>query len=114
MRNAELEVLEQNKAPPTLFDERACAAFALADEVLVNSRAADQTFAMARNLLSPREVIELLLLIGYFRMIGGMMTTLRSKSTFHSARKYQQRSAILPAIKIYSITSSEGRMQCSS
>ena len=34
------------------------------------------TFGMARNLCSPREVVELLLLIGYFRMICGVMTTL--------------------------------------
>ena len=48
----------------------------LADEVLANCRATDHTLALVRNLFSAREVVELLLLIGYFRMICVIMTTL--------------------------------------
>jgi hypothetical protein len=37
---------------------------------------ADATFAAVRGLFSSAEVVELLVLIGYFRMICGLMTTL--------------------------------------
>jgi len=47
-----------------------------ADEVLDTCNVADATFAAVRGLFSPAEVVELLLLIGYFRMICGLMTTL--------------------------------------
>lgn len=73
---AHIAALECGKTPPALFDWRVSMAFVLADEVLANGRAIDHTFALARNLFSPRELVELLLLIGYFRMICGVMTTL--------------------------------------
>ena len=47
----------------------------LVDEVLANCRATDHTLALVRNLFSAREVVELLLLIGYFRMICVIMTS---------------------------------------
>jgi 4-carboxymuconolactone decarboxylase len=76
VKEAQIAALEQGEAPPSLFHERACAAFVLADEILTNCRASDRTFATVRNLFSPREVVELLLLIGYFRMISAVMTSL--------------------------------------
>ena len=51
-------------------------AFVIPDEVLTTCRATDHTLALVRNLFSPREVVELLLLIGYFRMICVIVTTL--------------------------------------
>ena len=39
-------------------------------------RTRDDRFAQVRKLFSPREVLELLLLVWYFRMIYGVMTTL--------------------------------------
>jgi hypothetical protein len=51
-------------------------AFAFADDFLDGCRAAYDTFAMVRDLFSPREDVELLLLIGSFRMTCGVMTTL--------------------------------------
>ena len=66
----------QIAAPPTLFDERVYMAFVLAENVLTTCRATDHTLALVRNLFSPREVVELLLLIGYFRMICVIVTTL--------------------------------------
>lgn len=48
-----------------MLDERERAAFALADEVLDSCRATDETFAVVREVFSPRELVELLLLIGY-------------------------------------------------
>ena len=73
---AQIAALECGETPPTIFVEPVSAVFALADEVLANCRATDHTVALVRNLFSPREVVELLLLIGYFRMICSMMTTL--------------------------------------
>jgi hypothetical protein len=46
-----------------------------ADEVVDHCRATDDTFAAVRELFSAREIVELLLLIGYFRMIYALMTT---------------------------------------
>ena len=50
--------------------------FAYADEVLDGPRSSDDTFAAVRELFSPRQVVELVLLIGYFRMVCSAMTTL--------------------------------------
>jgi AhpD family alkylhydroperoxidase len=76
VEEAHIAALEQGEAPQSLFDQRACAAFALADDILKNCRASDRAFTVVLNLFSPREIVELLLLIGYFRMISGVMTTL--------------------------------------
>ena len=46
--------------------------FAFADEVVDRAFATEDTFAAMRRMFSPRELPELLLLIGYFRMICGM------------------------------------------
>ena len=75
VQDAQIASLERGEAPIGLFDERSSAAFTLADDMLANYHAADQT-ARAQNLFSPRELVELLLLIGYFRMISAVMTTL--------------------------------------
>lgn len=71
-----IAAIERGETPAALFNERELAAFALADEVVDNCRAPDETFAAVCELFSSREVLELLLLIGYFRMICGLMTTL--------------------------------------
>src|SRR5215468_6483600 len=65
--DAQIAALERGELPIGLFDERSSAAFALADDVLANCHAADRIFATPQDLLSPRELVELLLLIGYFR-----------------------------------------------
>jgi 4-carboxymuconolactone decarboxylase len=76
VRDAQIAALEHGELPIGLFDERSFAAFALADDIMANCHAADQTFATAQHLFSSRELVELLLLIGYFRMISVLMTTL--------------------------------------
>ena len=76
VEEAQIAALECGETPPTLFDERLYMAFAIADEVLTTCRATDHTLALVRNLFSAREVVELLLLIGYFRMICVIVTTL--------------------------------------
>jgi len=76
VEEAQIAALECGETPPTLFDERLYMAFAIADEVLTTCRATDHTLALVRNLFSPREVVELVPLIGYFRMICAIMTSL--------------------------------------
>jgi alkylhydroperoxidase family enzyme len=49
---------------------------AFADGVLGLTRVSAYTFAQAREEFSSRELVELLLTIGYFRMIRGLLTTL--------------------------------------
>jgi 4-carboxymuconolactone decarboxylase len=74
--DAQMAALERGEVPPDLFTERERTAFALADEVLDVPRCSDHTFAAVRELFSARQIVELVLLIGYFRMISGLMTTL--------------------------------------
>jgi hypothetical protein len=50
--------------------------FAFADEVVDRAFAMEDTFAAMRRMFSPCELLELLLLVGYFRMICGVMTTM--------------------------------------
>jgi len=45
VRDAQIAALERGELPIGLFDERSSAAFALADAVMANCHAADQTFA---------------------------------------------------------------------
>jgi 4-carboxymuconolactone decarboxylase len=73
---AQITALEQGDTPKALFDERERAVFALADQVLDTCRADGETFVAVRQLFSSRQVLEVLLLIGYFRMICSVMTTL--------------------------------------
>ena len=74
--DAQIAVLERGETPNALFADRERTAFAFADEVLDTCSATDDTFAAVREIFSPTEVLELLLLIGYFRMICGVMNTL--------------------------------------
>lgn len=75
VEEAQIAALEQGEAR-RVCSMRPCAAFAFADEVLKNCPASDRTFTAVRDLFSPREIVELLMLIGYFQMISGVMTTL--------------------------------------
>ena len=75
--DAQIAVLERGETPNALFADRERTAFAFADEVLDTCCATDDTFAAVREIFSPSEVLELLLLIGYFRMICGVMNTLQ-------------------------------------
>jgi alkylhydroperoxidase family enzyme len=69
---AQIAALASGETPAALFSDRERTVFDLADEVLDDCRASDNTFAAVRRLFSPREVVELLLLIGYVRMICGL------------------------------------------
>src|SRR5271157_945497 len=73
---AQIAALEEGEKPADLFEDRDRTAFAFADEVVDSAGCGNDTFALVREMFSPRQVGELLILIGYFRMICGLMTTL--------------------------------------
>jgi len=68
VNEAQIEALERGETPANLFSDRERTAFAFADEVLDTCRAEDDRFAAVRDMFSTGEVLELLVLIGYFRL----------------------------------------------
>ena len=76
LTDAQAAALELGEAPAELFPPRERAVLAFTDEVLDNSRVSDQTFAQVQQEFSTGEIVELLITIGYFRMVGSMLTTL--------------------------------------
>lgn len=76
MSNAKLTALEQGDTHADFFSDRERAVLAFTDEVLDGPCVSDRAFNEAQKELSPCELAELLLTIGYFRMIGGLLTTL--------------------------------------
>jgi alkylhydroperoxidase family enzyme len=76
----QIAALERGEVLAGLFSEREHAALAFADQILDGPRVADDTFAPMHEQFSPREVVELLLTMGYFRMIGSLVTTLDIES----------------------------------
>ena len=73
---AQIAALERDDLTDELFSARERTALAFADEVLDVPRIADDTFAWVRLEFSPREVVELLLTVGYFRMMDRLVTAL--------------------------------------
>jgi len=72
----QIMALECGEAPAVLFTQRERTAFRLADDIVDTACATGATLSAIRHEFSEREVVELLLLIGYFRMICGVMSTL--------------------------------------
>jgi 4-carboxymuconolactone decarboxylase len=92
--DAQIAALERGEMPDQIFSNKERTAFAFADEVLDTRRAEDGTFAEVREIFSPGEVLQLLLLIGYFRMISSVhddasrraRTFVRSQNPGHGSR----------------------------
>jgi alkylhydroperoxidase family enzyme len=74
--DAQIAALERGDASGDIFTRRERIVLAFTDEVLDSTRVSADTFARAREEFSARDVVDLLLTIGYFRMITGMVTTL--------------------------------------
>jgi alkylhydroperoxidase family enzyme len=74
--NSQIASLERGHLQSDLFTHREHAALAFTDEILDGPRVADDTFARVCEQFSTREVVELLLTVGYFQMISRLMTTL--------------------------------------
>jgi 4-carboxymuconolactone decarboxylase len=76
VNDAQIAALERGETPNAIFAVRERTAFAFADKVLDTCCATDDTFVAVREMFSPSKVLELLPLIGYFRMICGVMNSL--------------------------------------
>ena len=98
----QISSLEQGLVPHALFGERESTAIKLADEAVHKAQVSDATFVRARQHFPPREIVELLLLIGCFRMMCRVVTitelepepsfgvdTLRRAQMSHTARSTQ-------------------------
>lgn len=72
----QIAALERSEVPLDIFNVRERVTFAFSDELVDRAFATEDTLAAMRRMFSSRELLELLLLIGYFRMICGVMTTL--------------------------------------
>ena len=76
LSDAQIEALARGEAPKELFSPRERAVLAFTDEVLTSPRVSAETFTQVERQFSSREITELLITIGYFRMIGSLLTTL--------------------------------------
>jgi alkylhydroperoxidase family enzyme len=72
----QIMALECGEAPVVLFTQRERTAFRFVDEIVDTACATEATLAAIQHEFSEREVVEPLLLIGYFRIIRGLMSTL--------------------------------------
>jgi 4-carboxymuconolactone decarboxylase len=71
---AQVAELERGHAPSELFDEPERAALAFADLVLDEPRVSAETFARLGQYLTSRQMVELLLTAGCFRMMSRLVT----------------------------------------
>jgi alkylhydroperoxidase family enzyme len=73
---AKISSLQSGELAHNVFDEHERAALAFADEVLDRSHFSAATFARVRERFSARQVVELLLTTGCFRMMSRLVTLL--------------------------------------
>ena len=72
--DAQIAALERGHSPSDLFDELERAALAFADQVLDEPRVSPEIFARLGQYLPARQIIELLLTAGCFRMMSRLVT----------------------------------------
>ena len=73
--DAQIEAIEQGEIEGDLFDSEDRAVLRFTTEALEKVRVSDQTFAEVASRLTPREVVELLLAIGFYRMVATLLET---------------------------------------
>jgi len=73
---AQIAALEDDDDLAHCFDDRAKAALQFTREVVVDVRASDETLAQARKHLSDREIVELILMAGFYIMLARLTETL--------------------------------------
>jgi len=72
---AQVAAIERGDAEASCFDDAERTALRFATDVLRNVRASDGTFAVAAQLFSPREIVELILTVGYYMTIARLLET---------------------------------------
>src|SRR3954452_5854022 len=76
MDDAQLAALEADDVDAEAFDAAQRAVLGVTSALAGEPRPDDETFAALREQLSPREIVELLLTVGSYSMLGGLMTAL--------------------------------------
>jgi len=71
----EVAALERGDLEDPAFDSRARAVLRFTTEVVRDVRASDASFADVAKVLTPQEVVELLLAIGYYMLIARLLET---------------------------------------
>lgn len=73
----QIALVEQGRQEAPAFDPRARLVLRVAREVVAGPYLSEEVFAALQTHFSPREMVELLLTIGYYLMLGRIMTTLQ-------------------------------------
>jgi alkylhydroperoxidase family enzyme len=73
--DAQIAALDGGKTDAACFDARERLVLRFTDEVVRDVRASDDTFAQITQEFSPREIVELILAIGYYMMIARLLET---------------------------------------
>lgn len=72
--DAQIAALETGQAPPEVFDQHERAVLDFADQVLDRPRVSAQTFARLHEYIPARQIVELLITAGCFRMMSRLVT----------------------------------------
>jgi alkylhydroperoxidase family enzyme len=72
---AQVEALERDVVGEAVFDGVERAVLAFTTDVVCDVRASDATFGAVAQHLSPREIVELILTIGYYMMVARLLET---------------------------------------
>jgi alkylhydroperoxidase family enzyme len=73
--DAQVAALDAGKTDAACFDARERLVLRFTDEVVRDVRASDDTFAQMKKQFSAREIVELILAIGYYMMIARLLET---------------------------------------
>jgi alkylhydroperoxidase family enzyme len=73
--DAQLEALERGDADAACFDEVDRLVLRFTGEVVRDVKASDAVFAAMRRHFSPREIVELILAIGFYMMVARLLET---------------------------------------
>lgn len=76
IRDEQISAVERGDLQAACLDADAQVILCFASEVLELPRVSDATFAAANDRFSPRQIVELLLVIGSYHMLARLMTTL--------------------------------------
>src|SRR5262249_17769854 len=72
----QIAALERDEIDADCFDAAQRATLRFTSEVVVDAHASDETSAALAAVLSPQQIVELLLVIGQYMMLARVMTTL--------------------------------------
>ena len=73
--DAQIEALERGQIESDAFSPRERTVLRFASEVVRDVRARDTTFADAATVLSPREIVEVIVTVGFYMMIARLLET---------------------------------------